>query len=81
MLCRFQILGACARVPPLISVPAKRDTVNEDFIGFRSYRERRGDLLVSKDQYSVIVDFSAGLEVLEDRIAVDVRLIHRLMVI
>ena len=72
MLCRFQMVGVCARVSPLISVPSKRDTVSENFAGLRSNRERRGDLLVPKDQHSVIVDFSTGLDVLGDRIAIDI---------
>ena len=72
------MVRAGARVSPLVSVPATRDTVSEDFAGFRSHRERRGDLLVPKDQYSVIIDFSAGLEVLGDRIAINIRLVQRL---
>jgi len=66
---------AGARVSPLISVPARRDIVSEDFAGLRSNGERRGDLLVPKDQHSIIVDFSTGLEVLGDRIAIDVGLV------
>ena len=60
------------RVSSLISVPGKRDTVIENFAGLRSNRERRGDLLVPKDQHSVIVNFSTGLDVLGDRIAIDI---------
>lgn len=66
------MVRACARVSPLISVPAKRDIVSENFIGLRNNRERRGDLLIPKDQHSVIVDFSTGLDVLGDRIAIDI---------
>ena len=65
-------MRACARVSPLISVLAKRDIVSENFIGLRNNRERREDLLIPKDQHSVIVDFSTGLDVLEDRIAIDI---------
>jgi len=72
------MVRAGARVSPLISVPAKRDTVSKDFAEFRSNGERRGDLLVPKDQHSVIVDFSTRLEVLGDRIAIDVGLVKRL---
>ncbi len=68
-------MRAGARVSPLISVPARRDIVSEDFAGLRSNGERRGDLLVPKDQHSIIVDFSTGLEVLGDRIAIDVGLV------
>ena len=60
------------RVSSLESVPGKRDTVSENFAGLRSNRERRGDLLVPKDQNSVIVNFSTGLDVLGDRIAIDI---------
>lgn len=75
------MVGACARVSPLISIPAKRDTVSKNFAGLRSNRERRGDLLVPKDQHSVIVDFSTGLDMLGDRIAIDIGVIERLMAI
>lgn len=66
------MMGACARVSPLISISAKRDTISENFVGLRSNKARRGDLLVSKDQHSVIVDFNTGLDVLGDRIAIDI---------
>ena len=66
------MMGACARVSPLISISAKRDIVSENFAGLRSNKARRGDLLVPKDQHSVIVDFSTGLDVLGDRIAIDI---------
>ena len=49
--------------------------VSEDFAGCRSNRKRRGDLLVPKDQHSVIVDFSTGFKVLEERIVIDIDLI------
>ena len=43
-----------------------------NFAGLRSNRETRGDLLVLKDQHSVIVDFSTGLNVFRDRIAINI---------
>lgn len=71
-LCRFQLMRADPKISPLIPVSARRDIVNEVFAEFRSNEERRGDLLVPKDQHSIVVDFST---VLEDRIAFDVSLV------
>ena len=72
MLYRFQIVRAYARISPLISIPAKRDIVSENFIGIRNNREKRRDLLIPKDQYSIIVNFNTGLDILRDRIAIDI---------
>ena len=72
VLCRFQIVRAGARVSPLVSVPATRDTVSEDFTGFCSYRERHRDLLIPKDQHLVIIDFSTRLKVLKDYIIINI---------
>ena len=54
----------------LLGYKEKLEEIN--FAGLRSNRERRGDLLVLKDQHSVMVDFSTGLDVLRDRIAIDI---------
>ena len=37
--------------------------------------ERYGDLLVPKDQHSIIVDLNTGLDMLRDRIAIDIGVI------
>lgn len=66
------MMRACVRVSFLIFVSAKRDIISKNFTGIRSNRKRREDLLVPKNQHSIIVDFSTGLDVLEDRIAIDI---------
>ena len=69
------MVRAGVRVSPLIFIIAKRDTVSENLARFRSNRERCGDLFVSKDQHSVTEHFSTGLDVLGDRIAIDIGLV------
>ena len=71
------MMRASVRVSSLISVSVRQDTISEN-AGFCSNEKRHEDLLISKNQHSVIVDFSTELEVLEDSIVIDVNLVLRL---
>ncbi len=78
VLCRFYIVRTDISVSSFVSSSLRQDTVSKNSVMFRSDEKRHKDSLISKNQHSIIVDFSIRLKMLKDLITIDIDLGQRL---
>ena len=74
MFYRFSIVRCGSRVPPLVPISPRQNTINKDSTMFCGHKERHKDSIIPKDQYTGRIRFSTRLEVLGDLITIQVGL-------